>query len=162
MHTDAILVSMREALAACAHPRLFETERGFQGQLMVELSKRIHLPEQAILEQEYQKRLSSHGLTNRPDIVIHVPYDRTQHSSRASGNIAVIELKLNASASEATADFASLATMLKVLHYPLGIFVNIGSSETYGTLVPEGAKGRIVTYAVSFEKGKVTVVETRT
>ena len=49
MHTDAILVSMDEALAACAHPRLFETERGFQGQLMVELSKRIHLPDQAIL-----------------------------------------------------------------------------------------------------------------
>lgn len=162
MHTDAILVSMNEALAACAHPRLFETERGFQGQLMVELSKRIHLPDQAILEQEYQKRLSFHGLTIRPDIVIHEPYDRTRHSSRTSGNIAVIELKLNASASEASADFASLAAMLNVLHYPLGIFVNIGSAETYGKLVPEGAKGRLVTYAVSFAEGKASVVETRT
>ncbi len=160
--TDIVLSSIRAALSTCAHPRLFETERGFQGQLLIELSKHFQLPDQAIIEQEYQKRLHVHGLTIRPDIVIHEPYNPTRHASRASGNIAVIELKLNANADEAAADFASIADMLRVLHYPLGIFVNINSRETYAELVPEDAKGLIVAYAVSLVEGKANVVETRT
>jgi hypothetical protein len=161
MHTDALLASIRSALAACAHPRLFHTERGL-GQLLVELSKRIHLPDQAILEQEYQKRLLTHGLTIRPDIVIHEPYNPGRHSSRASGNIAVIELKCNANAAQAAADFASISAMLKVLEYPLGIFININSTETHAALVPEEAKGRVVAYAVSPGEGTASVVEART
>jgi hypothetical protein len=159
MDADAVRSSMREALAACAHPRWFETERGFQGQLLVELAKRIRLPDQAIIEQEYQKRLADHGLRIRPDIIIHEPYDPDRHTSRANGNIAVIELKLNGSAEEATADFASLSAMLSVLDYPLGIFVNIASRRTYAELVPEEAKNRIVSYAVSFIEGKAEVIE---
>ena len=162
MHTEAVLSSMHEALAACAHPRLFETERGFQGQLLVELSKRLLLPDQAIIEQEYQKRLKVHGLTVRPDIVIHEPFDSSRHLSRTSGNIAVVELKLNASAAQATSDFSSIAAMLKALNYSVGIFVNIGSTETHEKLVPEDAKGHIVSFAVSFTEGKARVIEVRT
>jgi len=159
MDTEAFLSSMREALAACVHPRLFVTERGFQGQLLVELAKRVHLPDQAIIEQEYQKRLYFHGLTIRPDIVIHEPYDKSCHSSRTSGNIAVVELKLNANASKAVADFANLAKMVNVLHYPIGIFVNIGSTETHAALVPEDAKSHIISFAVSFTDGKTSITE---
>jgi hypothetical protein len=129
---------------------------------LVELSQRLHLPNQAIIEQEYQKRLFSHGLTIRPDIVIHDPYDPTRHASRAIGNIVVIELKLKANATQAAADFASLSTMLTVLQYPLGVFININSSETHASLVPPVAKGRIVTYAVSPGDGQAKVVEERT
>lgn len=156
---EAILSSMREALAACTHPRLFETERGFQGQLLVELAKRVHLPNQAIIEQEYQKRLLAHGLNIRPDIVIHEPYDQRCHSSRASGNIAVVELKLNANAAQAAADFSNLAKMIGVLCYPVGIFVNIGSTKTYAALVPKDAKDRIVTFAISLTEGTVRIIE---
>jgi len=153
---------MHEALTACAHPRFFESERGFQGQLLVELTGRIHLPDQAIIEQEYQKRLDAHGLTIRPDIVIHEPYDSARHASRATGNIAVVELKLRASAQQAAADFQSLAAMLRMLRYPVGIFVNIGSAETHVELVPQEARGRIVSFAVSLAEGKPRVVEERT
>jgi hypothetical protein len=162
MDIDTLLSSMHDALSACAHPRFFETERGFQGQLLVELDKPVHLPPQAIIEQEYQKRLYIHGLTIRPDIVIHEPYHEGRHVSRATGNIAVIELKLKASADQAAADFESLAAMLKVLRYPFGIFVNIGAPETPGALVPEGARGRIASFAVFLAKGKPTVLEART
>jgi hypothetical protein len=75
---------------------------------LVELAKRVHLPAHAIIDQEYQKRLSLHGLTTRPDIVIHEPYQQNRHVSRTTGNIAVIELKRNASAEQAVADFANL------------------------------------------------------
>lgn len=162
MNTDALLSSIREALAACTDPRLFETERGFQGQLLVELSKRICLPDGAIVEQEYQKQLKKHGLKIRPDMVIHEPYDSDRHSSRANGNIAVIELKLRAKSGQAIADFESLASMLKVLQYPLGVFININSSETHATLVPAEAKGHIVAYAVSPGNGRSHVIEART
>jgi hypothetical protein len=103
MDIDTLLAGMHAALSACAHPRFFETERGFQGQLLVELAKRVHLPAQAIIEQEYQKRLYVHGLKIRPDMVIHEPYQQSRHVRRATSNIAVIELKHNASAEQAAA-----------------------------------------------------------
>lgn len=115
---------VRDALTAINNPRFFETERGFQGELIAHLAA-LQLPDQAILEQEYQKRQREHGLTIRPDIIIHEPYDPKRHAARTEGNYAVLELKLNATPGEALEDFHSLATMIKVLHYPLGIFVNI-------------------------------------
>jgi hypothetical protein len=58
---------------------------GFQGQLLVELWKRIptYLPsDSVIIEQEHQKTLDRHGLTIRPDIIIHEPFDPARHTSR--------------------------------------------------------------------------------
>jgi len=45
--------------------------------------------------------------------------------------VAVIELKLQATAVEAVADFASLRLMLDVLHHSLGVFVNVGAVATH-------------------------------
>jgi hypothetical protein len=161
MIIDTFLSSMYEALRACDHPRFFETERGFQGQLLIELKKRFDLPDQAILEQEYQKCLNLHGLNIRPDIIIHEPYNPLRHASRSSGNIAVIELKLNASTKQASLDIENIEKMLEILQYPIGVFVNIGSINTYSELVPSKLKGRIILYAVSLQAGKVNVVEKR-
>ena len=50
-------------------PRLYKTERGYQGELYAELRAR---PAQAgfagdpIIEQEYQKRIDAHGIKIRP------------------------------------------------------------------------------------------------
>jgi hypothetical protein len=161
MNTDALLDSLRKALAACTNPRLFQTERGFQGQLLVELSNRINLPNQTIIEQEYQKRLHTHGLNIRPDIVVHEPYDPYRHADRTDGNIAVIELKLNASADQAAEDFANLAKMLTVLQYTLGVFININSSHTHALLIPQAIRDRVVAYAVSPGDVSAIVLEER-
>lgn len=154
MSAEEIISNIHESLAACSHPRFFETERGFQGQLLVELSKRILLPDQAIIEQEYQKRLEVHGLRIRPDIIIHEPYDPIRHPSRTDGNMVVVELKLNANAMQAKEDFESLETMLEVLHYDLGCFINIGSTDTHIAQIPRRMKERIISFAVTYTEGR--------
>jgi hypothetical protein len=74
----------------------------------------------------------------------------------------VFELKRKASAKEATEDFANLATMLDILEYPLGVFVNIGSRQTHANLVPTQGRGRIVIFATMLVAGHVQVTEQRT
>ena len=84
------------------------------------------------------------------------------HAGRAEGNRAVVELKLNATTAEAAEDFESLAAMIQVLHYPLGLFVNIASTVTHADLVPEVVRGCVVAFAVSLQDGKPRVIEERT
>lgn len=159
MDRASLLACIRESLLAVTHPRLYATERGFQGELLVQLSNRLKLDPPALWEQEHQKTLADHGLQIRPDLVLHEPFDPRRHSSRAQGNLAVLELKRNASAKRAMKDFGSLRGMLDVLHYPLGVFVNINSGLTFVDVVPEDLKGRIVCFGVALREGKVHVVE---
>jgi hypothetical protein len=156
---DRFTAVFREALLAIDTPRLFDTERGYQGELLAQISRRVELPPYSIAEQEYQKQQQRHGLAIRPDIVIHEPFDERRHRGREEGNFAVIELKLRGSRKRAAADFESLASMIRVLHYPLGIFVNIGSSRTYSAIVPGDVRGRVLCFGVTLEGGKVTVHE---
>jgi len=156
-----IVDCIRDSLTAITAPRFFQTERGFQGELLVQLSRRLHLIGQDIVEQEYQKRLRDHGLTVRPDIIIHEPFDPSYHGARTSGNRAVVELKVNATAAEAAEDFESLAAMIQVLRYPVGVFVNIASSVTHANLVPKAVRRHVVAFAVALQEGKPHVVEAR-
>jgi hypothetical protein len=156
-----LISCIHDALMAITNPRFFETERGFQGEFLAQLGCRFALSDRAILEQEYQKRAEAHGLTNRPDIIIHEPYDPVHHANRTEGNVAVIELKLRATEEKAADDFKNLSDMIDVLHYPLGIFINIDSAITYSYLVPENIRGRIALFAVTLHGGKVTIVEER-
>jgi hypothetical protein len=159
---ESVIVGVRESLAAVSAPRFFETERGFQGELLVQLRHRVSLLDDVIVEQEYQKRLMLHGLNIRPDIIVHKPYNPKFNKARTEGNIAVIELKLNASAAEAVGDFVSLSAMLDILQYPIGIFINIASARTHSDMVPIQAKGRIVCFAVYLEGNTPYVIEDRT
>lgn len=147
---------------AITAPRFFLTERGFQGELLVQLSRRLHLLDNEIVEQEYQKRQRDHGLRLRPDIIIHEPFDPARHGARAEGNRAVVELKLNATPDEAAEDFRSLAAMIQVLGYPLGVFVNIAATDTHADLVPAAVRGRVVTFAVTLQDGEPRVIEEQT
>lgn len=157
-----IIECIRDSLTAITVPRYFQTERGFQGELLVQLSRRLHLLDPEIVEQEYQKRQRDHGLTVRPDIIIHEPFDSARHGARAEGNRAVVELKVNATAAEAAEDFETLAAMIQVLRYPLGVFVNIASTVTHANLVPMAVRGRVVAFAVALQDGKPRVIEERT
>ncbi len=157
MEPQKILDGVRAALSAITAPRYFESERGFQGALQSELDKvfaQAGLPPGAIIEQEYQKKLMSHGLTIRPDIIIHTPFELGLTADRRDGNHAVIELKRRARPDAARDDFNSLLAMLGILEYPLGIFVNIDSEEPFQHLVPAEAAGRIVCFALWREAGK--------
>jgi hypothetical protein len=154
-----VLRGVRDALAAITAPRFFQTERGYQGALLGQLYERLRLPTPALVEQEYQKQAGQHGLTIRPDIVVHEPFDPKRHRARTEGNLAVIELKLRATAAEALADFKSLRSMLDVLHYPLGVFVNIDAAVTYAELVPQEVRDRVACFAVMLADGVPQIVE---
>jgi hypothetical protein len=153
-----LLACIHDSLAAITNPRFFDTERGLQGELLAQLTARVALPDQAILEQEYQKSANLHRLTTRPDIIIHEPYDPERHLNRTEGNVAVVALKLRATANDAIDDFKKLADMIRVLQYPLGIFINIASATTYGHLVPANLRWRVVSFAVALHDGKAQVI----
>lgn len=157
-----LIASLSESLAAISAPRFFESERGFQGELLVQLSKRLQLSDNTIIEQEHQKKLAAHRVKIRPDIIIHEPFNPERHMARTEGNFAAIELKLKASSEAAAEDFNSLSVMLEVLQYPIGFFINIGSATTHCNLVPDSIRGKIVCFAVYVAEGRTVVIEERT
>lgn len=66
MDRDIFIEHLTIALRAITAPRFYEAERGFQGELLVELQRAIpagFLPDQAIIEQEHRRRLRVRGLT---------------------------------------------------------------------------------------------------
>jgi hypothetical protein len=146
------------SLASVTQPRFYETERGFQGEFLAIFRAALPaagLPGDAIVEQEYQKRLREHGITVRPDIIVHIP--TPVGGNRRRGNFAVFELKLAARAAEAQEDFASLDAVLGALDYPLGIFVNIAAPETHAELYGGPFPGRIHCFAVQLIQRRVRV-----
>jgi hypothetical protein len=161
MEIDEIDAAVHAALRGLTHPRYFASERAFQGQLLVELAKHLRLPDQAIIEQEYQKILKVHGLKIRPDIVIHEPFDPARHRSRSDGNVAVLELKLRASADQAASDFDSLLAMQEALEYPVCIFINVGGRDTFVEQLPVRRRAQFLLYAVELVDGAVQVLAHR-
>lgn len=137
------------ALRNVKTPRFFDTERGYQGELLAEL--RAALPalgvqREAIVEQEYQKTLFVHNINIRPDIIIHVP--TAPGGNRRIGNSIVFELKRKAGPKKAQEDFGSLDTIIGALNYPLGVFVNIDSDRTQAAQYQGPYRDRIHFFAV--------------
>jgi hypothetical protein len=162
---EALLQAIRQSLHAIVEPRFYETERGFQGQLLVELSRRVPhilLANHTLIEQEHQKTLERHGLKLRPDIIIHHPFDPTIHATRSDGNFAVIALKLRAGPKKATEDFVDLHSMLTELRYPVGIFINVNHSRPQAKYVPIQARGQIIAFATRLTANGIRIVEVRT
>jgi hypothetical protein len=138
--------SFREALAAIREPRLFGTERGYQGALLAELQQRLiqaEFPGDPIIEQEYQKTLPHHGITIRPDLIIHIPFERRRTQRRVEGNFAAIEIKLRATPADADQAFQSLAIIHDKLAYAITVFLNIDSLETYAHRCPVSIAAKV-------------------
>jgi hypothetical protein len=145
-----------EALRAIRESRFFGTERGYQGELLSELRARIlgaDLPGDPIVEQEYQKTLPQHGLTIRPDIIIHIPFERGFTNSREEGNFVAIELKRRASRKQAEGAFENLRQIKEALDYPITFFVNIDSANPYAELCPRSIADGTECIAVRLEGG---------
>lgn len=151
---------LRQSLENIREERFFQDERGFQGALLQELSQRVAhgaFPGDPIIEQEYQKRLPLHRIRIRPDIIIHIPFERGVAEGRDEGNFVAVELKRRATTKKAKEAFANLAQMKKALKYPLTIFINIDSEQTHAALCPKSIAGQTACFAVRFEDGRSVV-----
>lgn len=154
----ALIPIVLECLRAVRQDRFFETERGYQGELLAELRAKLPraaLPGSPILEQEYQKRLLEHAVKVRPDIIIHVP--TPSGGDRRQGNFAVFELKLHASRNQAREDFANLDAVLSALDYPLGVFVNIAATDTHAVHYDGPFRDRLHFFAVKQAAHRVEI-----
>ena len=156
-----IVQAIKESLLEITHERFYETERGFQGEFGSELRSRLPKLELegAIVEQEYQKRIRHHGFQTRPDLIIHIPFEETEHSSRSEGNFLVIEFKRRASRMDARADYENLHEMCEKLGYPLAVFINIDTEETYIEECIQPSQAKIYAFSVSLRDGEVQINE---
>lgn len=163
MDKGVFLNRLIHSIKAINAKRYFSTERGYQGQLLIELNGRLKIEQifhsEAIVEQEYQKTLKNHGISKRPDIIIHIPYEEEKYKSRHAGNFVVIQLKRKASEHTAREDFDKLDLMFEKLDYPLGIFLNVDSNETFFDSYPGNYKDRLHCFAVQLSNNEVVLYE---
>ena len=149
------------ALVRVKAPRLYKSERGYQGESLSHLRENLpsskRLCDYPLVEQEYQKRLKDHGLSIRPEIIIHCPFDPDEHESRRIGNLAVFEIKLRVSRATAHSVYERLTRVCDVLDYQLRIFINIGSGETHYEDSPAAQDDRILSFAAYMDGEQVTV-----
>lgn len=160
MPAEEFLRQMQDALHSICEERFFQTERGFQGELLAELRKRLRqaaFPGDPVVEQEYQKTLPHHGLRIRPDLIVHIPFERGMAEGRDEGNFVAVELKLRATAEEAADAFNNLVLLKEILHYPLTIFINIDSEETHVGVCPKRIAGQTICSAVRLQNGRPVV-----
>ena len=126
---------------------------------------RVRLPQLgwngAVVEQEYQKRIPDHGFRIRPDIIVHVPYEPSIHSSRMEGNFVVFELKLQAGPKQAAEVYEKLCNMCDVLGYPLAIFINISAEDTHFENYKGPYKDRILAISARLDNGLPLINEQR-
>jgi hypothetical protein len=156
----AFLHALIDSVGAIDEARLFQDERGYQGELLQELARRFDkggFPGDPIVQQEYQKTIPSHGIRIRPDIIVHIPFERGGLNDRRQGNFVAIELKRNAKEEAACQAFGNLQAMREALAYPLTIFVNIDSDLTYMDLCPQNIAEQTVCISVSLVGGKTSV-----
>jgi len=130
-----------DALKSITAPRFFRSERGFQGEFHVKLEELLRgkglIPNHAIIEEEYQKTIPNHGISHRPDLIMHIPFDAGLTRSRKEGNFVAFEFKLHGSRLDAIDRFIKLNDYLTILNYPLGVFVNINDKRSFVELVPD-------------------------
>jgi hypothetical protein len=151
-----------QALKTINSTRFFKTERGFQGRFACSLYQIFDemkiFPDDAIIEQEYQKRLPDHGTTQRPDLIIHVPFEAGHSRNRWEDNFVVFAFKKNAGKEEAQEDFEKLNIMFEKLRYPIGFFINInGYPNIYLNKYIGEFKDRIQEFSIKAEEGKVLI-----
>ena len=151
---------MIPTITACmrriTRPRFFETELGFQGELLAELRgalPRAGLPGDAVVEQEYQKRLRDHGINVRPDLIVHV--QTPTGGNRRQNNFVVFELNHQAGPKEVREDFDNLDAVLRALDYPLGVFVNVASGRTQAAHYRGPFRDRVHFFAVRLRNNAV-------
>ncbi len=153
---DMFVAALRNSMKNIAEPRFYETERGYQGALIAQLTANLNfatLNGNPIIEQEYQKTLPHHGITIRPDIIIHIPSRPNSEEDRTRGNFVAVEIKRRATDSEAKLDYDSLSLLVHRLAYPLIVFINIDSDDDHRRNCPPKIAAQTISIAVHLEDG---------
>jgi len=136
-----LIRAIADALKLVTANRYFRSERGFQGQFHVELDRLLRdrglVSSQTLIEEEYQKTIRNHGISHRPDLIVHIPFEPGLTGSRREGNVVVFEFKIRGSRLDAVDRFIKLDDYLTALDYPLGVFVNINATRSFVELVPD-------------------------
>ena len=143
MERARFLRILREALEAITEPRFFATERGFQGELLAGLRARLHeayFPGDPVVEQEYQKRMREHDIRIRPDLIVHIPFERDLTRVRRAGNFVAVEIKRDIN--DVPAAFENLAVIERALDYALTVLVMVNSPDTRRRAVPGGYRAK--------------------
>ncbi len=163
MDKEIFLNIFRDSIMAINNVCYFSDERAFQGELLAQMTSSANLkqifPDNAILQQEYQKTLKEHGINIRPDLILHIPYETGSYDNRDSGNFVAIQLKRKASKSKAEEDFGNLDLMFEKLNYPLGIFLNIDSTKTFFDNYIGNYRERLHCFAVRLVSQEVVIYE---
>lgn len=158
MH-QALINATEAAIRAVDAARFFQTERGFHGRFYCALQEQLDqaglMVNGAILEMEYQKS-RRHDLSQRPDIVFHIPVEYSGATVQEN-NFAVWALKRRASPAKAKSDFVLLDEMFQSLHYPLGFFLNIDSTDPMTQHYQGAFPDRLVSFAAQLSDGQTTV-----
>ena len=162
MNTNAVIGIVIDALKKVNNPRFFKTERGYQGRFgcaMYEvMDNKGIFPDDAILEEEYQKRRNEHGTIQRPDIIVHIPTEISGLANTTKNNFVVFAFKKNATLKKAGEDFYKLDVMFKELEYPLGIFINIGTLHTHIDKYRGDYKERLHFFSVVMKNVELKIV----
>lgn len=154
MNRNAFLAMVQEALEAIREPRFFESERGYQGELLAVMKARLReadFPGDPIIEQEHQKKMWAHKIKIRPDLIIHIPFGRGTTKHRRAGNFVAIEIKRRSA--DVPQAFESLRKISEALDYWLTVFININSQETHADFCPASIAKRTVCFAVLLVDG---------
>lgn len=158
MPHEAFLNALRQALENVREERFFKTERGYQGELLSALKSRLaqaEFPGDPVVEQEYQKTIPRHGLKIRPDLIVHVPFERGVNDTRTEGNFVAIEIKRDPN--QVTKAFESLQLIAEKLHYPLTVLIMVDSAETHAAQCPVAIAAQTVGFAAVIENGTPVV-----
>jgi len=76
--------------------------------------KKAGFPGDPVVEQEYQKRIKAHRLKIRPDLILHIPFERGETEARTEENFVAIEIKRDKNDVETA--FENLRLMRDKLH----------------------------------------------
>ncbi len=156
---QALINATESAIRAVDAARFFQTEREFHGRFYCALQEQLEreglLANGAILEMEYQKS-SRHDLSQRPDIVFHIPAEYSSATVQEN-NFAVWALKRRASPAKAKSDFVLLDEMFQLLHYPIGFFLNIDSTDPMLQHYQGAFPDRLAAIAAQLSDGQTTV-----
>lgn len=96
-------------------------------------------------------------MTQRPDIILHVPAEESGSGVRAN-NFMIIALKRQASPVRAEEDFAKLDQMCDHLRYPLAVFINIDSAEHHFDRYAGQFGDRIHAFAIGNPQGSLRII----
>jgi hypothetical protein len=152
-----LIRALLEALAQIKDPTLFLDERGYQGELKSKLDRilELQIPNDDFaspqVREEYQKRADRHGITLRPDIIVHVPFERGVSPTRKDDNYMVVLLKRSPGRAKALANFRDLETICSALQYPIGVSVNIASSRLWISQLSAEIPSCYTLYEISVE-----------